>query len=149
MTSDREPALPTLAEVAPSLLDSFLAEADLALGHEPVASQSGPRAARPRASGEEGERHMLISMAGQEYAPPAHNILEVSHPLRVSRVPNVPEWLLGLANVRGDIVSVVDVRAFLGLGAGEASGQNRMVVVRSSAEDLTTTLLVDRVRSIR
>src|SRR5262249_10077058 len=55
--------------------------------------------------------------------------------------------LLGVANVRGDIVSMVHLRSFLGLDSG--AGEGRMMVVRASSHDLVTGLIVDQVRGIR
>jgi purine-binding chemotaxis protein CheW len=137
------------------LLDRLLAEAETGLGGaaaqgaRAAGDQAQQRVAGPWSTAETGERYLLISLAGKEYALPASGVVEVGVLLRVSRVPNVPAWLLGLANVRGDIVSVVDLRAFLGLGDAEAGRQSRMVMVRTAAGDLTTILVVDRVRSIR
>ncbi|HMF12859.1 MAG TPA: chemotaxis protein CheW, partial [Gemmataceae bacterium] len=98
---------------------------------------------------EEGERYLIFTLAGIDYAIPAAQVLEVGRPPRVTPLPNVPEWLTGLTNVRGDIVSVVDLRGFLGMGPAGLGTSNRLVIVKATDEDVTTGLLVDRVRGIR
>jgi chemotaxis signal transduction protein len=65
-------------------------------------------------------------------------------------VPNVPEWILGVANVRGDIVSMVDLAAFFGLNQlSDSARDGRVLVVRSLSQELTTGLLVEKVKGLR
>jgi chemotaxis signal transduction protein len=61
----------------------------------------------------------------------------------------VPAWVLGVANVRGDIVSLVDLGAFLGLDGLPHGRPGRMVVARARPDELTAGLLVDQVRGIQ
>jgi purine-binding chemotaxis protein CheW len=88
-------------------------------------------------------------LAGNTYAVPIDNVLEIGRLPGVTPVPNVPDWLLGLVNVRGDIVSLVDLRDFLGLGRSGFNALSRMLVVRAQAEELTAGLIVDEVLGIR
>jgi len=59
----------------------------------------------------------------------------------------VPAWVRGVTNLRGDILSVIDMRTYLGLEAS-ASHSARMLVVRLLNEDFATGLLVDGVDRI-
>jgi purine-binding chemotaxis protein CheW len=49
-------------------------------------------------------------------------------------------------NLRGEVVTVVDLRTILGLEAGELTGQNRNVIVNSQGEQIG--LLVDRIADV-
>jgi purine-binding chemotaxis protein CheW len=60
-------------------------------------------------------------------------------------VPNVPDWLLGIANLRGDIVSLVDIKKFLGMGPFDAGMHDRIIMLRSFNEDLCTAVIVNRI----
>src|SRR5207237_10131449 len=60
-------------------------------------------------------------------------------------LPNVPDWLLGVTNLRGDVISVVDLHAFLGLPSDARRDSSRMCVVRAERHELITGLMVDRV----
>jgi twitching motility protein PilI len=66
----------------------------------------------------------------------------------ITAVPLTHAWFRGVANVRGNLYSVVDFAAFLGAGAAAASEQARLVVLgerfRSAA-----ALLVDRSLGLR
>jgi purine-binding chemotaxis protein CheW len=93
-------------------------------------------------------QHVVFSLAETEYAVPIGNVVEIGHPRAVTPLPQVPEWLRGLTNLRGDIISIVDLRGFLGLEPGDAGRPERMLVVHHPEDNLTTGLIVDRVLGI-
>jgi purine-binding chemotaxis protein CheW len=95
------------------------------------------------------EQHVIFGLADTEYAAPITNVTEIGRPLDVTPVPNMPGWVLGVTNLRGDIISVVDMRTFLGMEASAQSQASRMLVARASQEDMMTSLIVDRVSGIR
>lgn len=95
------------------------------------------------------EQYVIFSLAGTEYAVPIMNVTEIGYPLNVTAVPNVPDWILGVANLRGDLISVVDLRMFFGLESTTSGESVRMLVGRTFQEDLTVGLIVDRAHGIR
>jgi chemotaxis signal transduction protein len=95
------------------------------------------------------EQHVIFSLAGNLYTAPIGNVMEIGHPPNVTSVPNVPPWLSGVTNLRGDIVSVVDLRGFLGMPTAAVGNPTRMLVVRTADEDLVLGFIVDSVRGIR
>jgi len=130
------------------LLDELIAAIDRdveqALQPGAVADPAAAALARP----EDEEQYVIFTLAGAEYAAPITNVIEIGRPLSVTPVPNVPDWVVGVANLRGDIISMVDLRAFLGMeriGYGHAS---RMLVAQAHQGHLTTGLIVDRVSGI-
>ncbi len=94
------------------------------------------------------EQHIIFNLAGVAYTVPIGNVIEIGRPLDITPVPNVPGWVLGVANLRGDVISVVNLRAFLGLPPAELGGNGRLLVAQSHTEEITIGLLVDRVRGI-
>jgi purine-binding chemotaxis protein CheW len=80
---------------------------------------------------------------------PIANVIEIGQPLSITPVPNVPDWVPGVANLRGEIISMVDLRAFLGMERVGYRQASRMLVAQASQEDMTTGLVVDRVNGIR
>ncbi len=93
-------------------------------------------------------RHVLFTLAGGRYAVPVPHVLEIGRVPPITPVPNVPAWLRGVINVRGDILSVIDVRAFLGMAEGHPLEHCRLLVVQSADESLLTSLIVDQVVGI-
>lgn len=140
-------SVPSVASAA--ILDDLVATIDEeiqeAFGSGAMAGLAPEAPADPGAQ----EQHVIFSLAGTEYAVPMANVAEIERPLDVTPVPNVPDWVLGVANLRGDVVSMVDLRGFLGLEQVGYQPGSRMVVVQSNREDLTTAFIVDRVSGIR
>ena len=52
-------------------------------------------------------------------------------PEQVTRVPGAKPWLRGIANLRGQLLTVVDLKSFLGAGTPAADRQARVLVVAS------------------
>jgi len=97
----------------------------------------------------EGEQHVVFYLSEREYALPIESMIEIGEPLTITPVPNVPDWVLGVANLRGDILSVVDLRVFLGMPPRSQGEGQRMLVTQSSDKEISTCLIVDGVRGIR
>jgi twitching motility protein PilI len=68
-------------------------------------------------------------------------------PSIVTRVPGAKAWIRGVANVRGQLLPVVDLRAFLGGGVA-SSGRSARVLVAHHRE-VPAGLLVDEVLGFR
>jgi len=71
----------------------------------------------------------------------------LSVPESTTRVPGAKSWLRGIANVRGQLITVVDLKAFLGGGISMPDRRSRVLVV--SSRDVPTGLLVDEVLGFR
>jgi twitching motility protein PilI len=68
-------------------------------------------------------------------------------PPMLTRVPGARSWIRGLANVRGQLLPVVDLRAFLG-GGMTGSGRSTRVLVANNRE-VPAGLMVDEVLGFR
>ena len=97
---------------------------------------------------------MLFEVGGSSYALPVAAVREIVRLPPVTRVPGLPAFIAGLANVRGRVLAVIDLRALLrlearrgerlvildGVGAGDTSSGNgnRAIVgvVVDTARDL-------------
>jgi len=91
---------------------------------------------------------VALRMAGELYLvarEEAREVLGVPAPL--TRVPGAKSWILGLANVRGQLLPIIDLRAFLGSGVTPQSRNTRVIVVNH--RDIPAGLLVDEVLGFR
>lgn len=102
----------------------------------------------PGSSGNQ-KQYVIFTLAGTEYAVPISNVTEIGRPLNITSTPNVPNWVLGVANLRGDIISLVDFRMFLGLETTSFNQAGQMLIAQAHYEDMTTALIVDQVNEIR
>jgi purine-binding chemotaxis protein CheW len=77
-----------------------------------MADQQGARADRP----EPERRFLTFRVDDRRYALPAESVSEVIHIPPVARLPRSPKCLLGLANLRGTVIPVIDARIMLRRG---------------------------------
>lgn len=131
-------------------LDEMLARME---GEIPTATAAhladSPFATTNAALKKEVEQHLVFSLAGVRYAIPTTNVMEVGRLPSVTRVPNVPPWVMGVTNRRGDIISVVDLRGFLELEEGNGSPESKRVLfVKTRDEEVVTALVVDQINRI-
>ena len=132
--------------IASATLVDAVALADGQLGGPlAVAAATGLRGSETDAA--QGDRYVLLSIASAHYAVLEAFVIELDRVPTITPVPHVPAWVRGVTNLRGDILSVVDMRIFLGLDATLSHGA-RMLVVRLLSEDFSTGLLVDGVERI-
>ena len=68
-------------------------------------------------------------------------------PETVVRVPGAKPWLRGIANVRGQLLTIVDLKAFL--GGGVCMPDRRARVMVASSREVPTGLMVDEVSGFR
>jgi purine-binding chemotaxis protein CheW len=73
-------------------------------------------------------------------------IQEISKLLDITPVHHAPAYVRGVVNLRGQIVTVIDVRSKCGFAPLELNEDHRIVVVRWAGENIG--LLVDRVQDI-
>ena len=64
-------------------------------------------------------RVVVVSAGGERVAIPAHGVREIVRVGRVMALPGLPSWVRGVTSVRGEIVSVVDLAAWLQRGCAE------------------------------
>ncbi len=89
---------------------------------------------------------VTFMIAGQAFGVPVLVVQDILLPDRIAPIPLAHPAVRGSINVRGKIVTVVDVRARLGLPAGE-NGERRMGVAVENHGELYA-LLVDRVGDV-
>ena len=143
------PPLFTPAEESAHILDEMVAAIDATIAPEEESALTlAPAARKPQVRTAE-EQLVVFTLGGVDYGVAIANLREVGRLPSVTPVPNVPTWVLGVANIRGDVVSLVDLRAFLGLEPFGRQTSARMLVARDRQEEVTAGLVVDQVKGIR
>ncbi len=94
------------------------------------------------------DRYILFTLGGSRYVVPVAHVLEIGRIPRITPVPNVPVWVRGVMNLRGDILSVIDFRLFLGLEVSQPAEHSRMLVVKAPGDEMTTSLIIDHILGI-
>jgi purine-binding chemotaxis protein CheW len=92
-------------------------------------------------------QHIVFALHDLEFALPADAVQAVERVTDVAVVPNTAPWVLGIVHLRGSIVSVVDLRAFLGLQAQAFTQRSRLLL--TNARELVIGLMVDGITEMR
>ena len=77
------------------------------------------------------------------------NVMQVQEVLRMTEiapVPGAPSYVLGIINLRGNVVTVMDTRSRFGLPPHEPDDATRIVIIE--AEDQVVGILVDSVAEV-
>ncbi len=77
------------------------------------------------------------------------NVMQVQEVLRVTEiapVPGAPEYVLGIINLRGNVVTVIEARKRFGLAAKEADDSTRIVILE--VDNQVIGILVDSVAEV-
>lgn len=77
------------------------------------------------------------------------NVMQVQEVLRVSEiapVPGAPDYVLGIINLRGNVVTVIDTRKRFGLAPKEMDDATRIVIIES--DEQVVGILVDSVAEV-
>jgi twitching motility protein PilI len=91
---------------------------------------------------------VALRMAGELFLVAREETREVlSVPNILTRVPGAKGWIKGLANVRGQLLPVIDLRQFLGSGMSPPTRNTRIIVVNH--REIPAGLLVDEVLGFR
>lgn len=86
-------------------------------------------------------------LAYEHYAIETSFVREVFPLTEFTRLPGTPPFVLGIVNVRGEIVSVVDIRKFFDLPEKGLTNLNRLIVLEGA--DMVFGVLADQVLGVR
>jgi purine-binding chemotaxis protein CheW len=79
--------------------------------------------------GAEQAQYLTFRIGGEEYGARILRIREIIRFEPLTKVPSTPPWVLGVLNLRGSVVPVVDLAAKLGLPASSIGRRTCVVVV--------------------
>jgi twitching motility protein PilI len=91
---------------------------------------------------------VAFRMGGETFLVAREETREVlGYPAVITRIPGAKSWVKGLANVRGQLLPMLDLRQFLGSGTTTPQRNTRVVVVNH--REIPAGLIVDEVLGFR
>lgn len=90
---------------------------------------------------------VIFLLGNAECALPTEAVQGIERISEITPVPNTAPWVLGVVQVWGTIISVVDLRAFFGLPSEPVTQRSRLLVL--TLKDMTIGFLVDVVTEMR
>ncbi len=93
------------------------------------------------------EQYLTFQLAGEEYGVDILRVQEIKGWERATRIPQAPHYVLGVINLRGAIVPIIEARRRFGLESIEFGPTTVVIVVKVSGErgERTVGLVVDAV----
>src|SRR5205823_3716520 len=97
-----------------------------------------------------GESEVLLFQLGAEQYAIELGLLQTVHPVKgIAEVPCAPSPIVGILNVRGEVVTVLDLVAAFGTGGRATSGVESRVLLVDAPPGGRVGLLVDEVLGVR
>ncbi|NOQ30871.1 MAG: chemotaxis protein CheW [Helicobacteraceae bacterium] len=78
----------------------------------------------------------------EEYSVPILSIQEIIKPISWTRVPQTPNYVLGVFNLRGSVIPLIDLRMRFGLREQKHTEDTRFIVIKD--EDEVAGFVIDR-----
>lgn len=89
---------------------------------------------------------VTFKLAGEVYGVNVMQVQEVLRYSEIAPVPGAPAYVIGIINLRGNVVTVIDTRHRFGLDAGEITDNTRIVIIE--ADNHVVGILVDSVAEV-
>jgi purine-binding chemotaxis protein CheW len=99
------------------------------------------------AASHDGAQYVTLGIDREIFAVDVDKVREILDARPIARVPYAPPFMLGMIDVRGHSVPVIDLRIKLGLPAAEPTEHTRIIVldIENRGKTLTMGVLADRV----
>jgi len=100
-----------------------------------------------------GGKYLTFALGKEEYAVEILKVREIIGYMEITAVPRTPQYVRGVINLRGQVISVMDLRAKFGMDSAEATEQTCIIVVEirqggPNGRKLSTGIIVDRVSEV-
>lgn len=96
-------------------------------------------------------KHLTFVLGREHYGVPVLKVREIIRLCDITPVPQMPDYIKGVLNLRGKIIPVADLRVKFRLASTENTDLTCIVVVQVALADKTTTLMgliVDAVEEV-
>jgi len=92
------------------------------------------------------DQFITFALQNTLLALPLSSALEIGHRPMITPLFNLPDWVLGVSNIRGEVVSIVDLKTYFKLSPSGPKHGSRLIIVYN--RDMKVGMLVDRIMGI-
>lgn len=90
-----------------------------------------------------GGKYLSFALAEEEYGLPILQVKEIIGMMAVTAVPQMPDYIKGVINLRGKVIPVIDIRLKFGMEAIDYTEETCIIVLNFT--DMEMGIVVDRV----
>jgi purine-binding chemotaxis protein CheW len=91
-------------------------------------------------------QYILLALDKTLFALPLSRALEIGRRPDITPLPNLPDWVLGISNIRGEIISFINLKAFFGISATGTKVERRFLIIYN--QEMKVGIIVDRIMGI-
>jgi purine-binding chemotaxis protein CheW len=97
-----------------------------------------------------GGKYLTFALGKEEYGLQILKVREIIGLMEITAVPRTPVYVKGVINLRGQVITVVDLRAKFGMPTTERTDQTCIIVVEIAHDGrkLSTGIIVDHVSEV-
>lgn len=105
---------------------------------------------QPTRAAARGGKYLTFALGKEEYGLEILKVREIIGFMDITAVPQTPAYVRGVINLRGQVISVVDLRAKFGMESAPRTDETCIIVVeiRQAGRKLSTGIIVDRVKEV-
>ena len=92
------------------------------------------------------DKYLIFHLAGEDYGIDIAHVTEIIGIQKITEVPDMPEFIKGVINLRGKVIPVMDVRGRFGFKPVEYNERTCIIVV--DMQDMAVGLVVDQVQEV-
>ena len=95
-------------------------------------------------------KFLTFALGNEEYGLEILIVREIIGYMEITHVPQTPEYIKGIINLRGKVIPVVDLRTHFGMDAIEVTESTCIIVVEITQDDrhIETGIIVDQVSEV-
>ncbi|HAR41040.1 MAG TPA: chemotaxis protein CheW [Bdellovibrionales bacterium] len=94
----------------------------------------------------EAERFLAFTLSGEHYGIPLLKVKEVIELTKITPIPYAPNYFKGIMNLRGQVISVIDLRLKFKMSKAEIGSQSAIVILDLSP--LCLGVIVDSINCV-
>jgi purine-binding chemotaxis protein CheW len=92
------------------------------------------------------KQYVVFGLDGQEYGVDIITVQEIILPTKVTKLPNMPSHVLGVFNLRGNIITLLDLKIRFGMKKSEQTENTRYIVMK--VDENSFGILVDEIHEV-
>lgn len=96
--------------------------------------------------GQVKNKYISLNLNNDFYCVPLDYVKEILNHTTITKVPGTPDFITGIMNLRGDYITVINLKKFLGLPEDKETAKDSVVII--NCNDLQLALLVDNINEI-
>jgi purine-binding chemotaxis protein CheW len=91
-------------------------------------------------------KFVVFQLEREQYAVPIEYVISIEKMVEPTIIPQMPDYMVGVVRIRGELVPVLDTRKLLYERPFEETDKTRLVV--TMAEDISVAFIVDEAKEI-